>query len=183
MSVGEVNINQEQDARNYSSARSGEFNMSIPFVPPIVEIQTWSPEKMKKDLEEDYHVEKEDGWWARFLSNHDKPRQVSLYGNDRAYWKECVKMPACYIHTLPGTPFVYQGEELGMTNIQYDSIEQYDDIDTKNYYMNMLSNGVSKRGVGRPVPVYSAETMEERPCKGTTQTLESSQHQPWLKTN
>lgn len=53
-------------------------------------------------------------------------------------------MLACYLHTLPGTPFVYQGEELGMTNVQYHSIEEYDDIDTKNYYMSMLSDGASE---------------------------------------
>lgn len=144
MSVGEVNINNEQDSINYSSTKSGEFNMAIPFVPPIVEIKTWSPERLKEDLERDYQILKEDGWWARFLSNHDKPRQVSLYGNDELYWKESAKMLACYLHTLPGTPFVYQGEELGMTNVQYHSIEEYDDIDTKNYYMSMLSDGASE---------------------------------------
>ena len=62
MSVGEVNINNEQDAINYSSAASKEFNMAIPFVPPIVEIQTWSPEKMKRDLKKDYEIlKKTDG--------------------------------------------------------------------------------------------------------------------------
>ena len=61
MSVGEVNINNEQDAINYSSAASKEFNMAIPFVPPIVEIQTWSPEKMKRDLKKDYEILKKEG--------------------------------------------------------------------------------------------------------------------------
>ena len=56
MSVGEVNINNDQDAIHYSSAASEEFNMAIPFVPPIVEIQTWSPEKMKRDLRHDYEL-------------------------------------------------------------------------------------------------------------------------------
>lgn len=144
VSVGEVNINNEEDSRKYSSAASGEFHMAIPFVPPIVEIKTWSPEKLKEDLERDYRVLKEDGWWARFFSNHDKPRQVSLYGNDTVYWKESAKMLACYLHTLPGTPFVYQGEELGMTNVRYHSIEEYDDIDTKNYYRTMLAEGASE---------------------------------------
>ena len=54
-----------------------------------------------------------------FLSNHDKPRQVSLYGNDREFWSESAKMLACYLHTLPGTPFVFQGEEFGMTNVAF----------------------------------------------------------------
>ena len=140
MSVGEVNINNEQDAINYSSAASKEFNMAIPFVPPIVEIQTWSPEKMKRDLKKDYEILKKDGWWARFLSNHDKPRQVSLYGNDREFWSESAKMLACYLHTLPGTPFVFQGEELGMTNVAFPSIDDYNDIDTRNYYKTMIEH-------------------------------------------
>ncbi len=143
MSVGEVNINNEEDSRNYCSAASQEFNMAIAFVPPIVEIQTWSPAKMKKDLKNDYEVLKEDGWWARFLSNHDKPRQVSLYGNDGKFWKESAKMLAAYLHTLPGTPFIYQGEEFGMTNVAYPSIDDYDDIDTQNYYKTMLEEGAS----------------------------------------
>lgn len=143
MSVGEVNINNEEDSRNYCSAANQEFNMAIAFVPPIVEIQTWSPAKMKKDLKNDYEVLKEDGWWARFLSNHDKPRQVSLYGNDGKFWKESAKMLAAYLHTLPGTPFIYQGEEFGMTNVAYPSIDDYDDIDTKNYYKTMREEGAS----------------------------------------
>lgn len=183
MSVGEVNINHEQDARNYSSAKSSEFNMAIPFVLPIVEIQTWSPEKMKRDLEKDYQALKEDGWWARFLSNHDKPRQVSLYGNDGLYWKESAKMLACYIHTLPGTPFVYQGEELGMTNVQYDSIEEYDDIDTKNYYMSMLSNGASKEDALAESQSISRDNSRTPMQWDDSAYAGFSTHKPWLGVN
>ena len=183
MSVGEVNINHEQDARNYSSAKSGEFNMAIPFVLPIVEIQTWSPEKMKRDLEKDYQALKEDGWWTRFLSNHDKPRQVSLYGNDGLYWKESAKMLACYIHTLPGTPFVYQGEELGMTNVQYDSIEEYDDIDTKNYYMSMLSNGASKEDALAESQSISRDNSRTPMQWDDSAYAGFSTHKPWLGVN
>ena len=183
MSVGEVNINHEQDARNYSSAKSGEFNMAIPFVLPIVEIQTWSPEKMKRDLEKDYQALKEDGWWTRFLSNHDKPRQVSLYGNDGLYWKESAKMLACYIHTLPGTPFVYQGEELGMTNVQYDSIEEYDDIDTKNYYMSMISNGASKEDALAESQSISRDNSRTPMQWDDSAYAGFSTHKPWLGVN
>ena len=143
MSVGEVKINNDQDAIHYSSASSEEFNMAIPFVPPIVEIQTWSPEKMKRDLRHDYELLKKDGWWARYLSNHDKPRQVSLYGNDTTCREVSAKMLASYLHTLPGTPFVFHGEELGITNVAYPSIEDYDDIDTKNAYHTMLEQGIA----------------------------------------
>lgn len=143
MTVGEVNIRNLQDAVDYTSASRGEFDMAIGFVPPIVEIKTWSPERFKREVREHYEALRDDGWWARFLSNHDKPRQVSLYGSDKEYWLESAKMLGCYLHTLPGTPFVYQGEELGMTNIKLPSIDDYDDIDTKNYYKTMVEEGAS----------------------------------------
>lgn len=183
MSVGEVNINNEQDARDYSSAASGEFNMSIPFIPPIVEIKTWSPQKMKRDLKEDYEVLKEDGWWARFFSNHDKPRQVSLYGNDRVYWKESAKMLAAYLHTLPGTPFVYQGEELGMTNVQYSSIEEYDDIDTKNYYAAMLLDGKSPEDALAEAQSISRDNSRTPMQWDDTVYGGFSKQKPWLGVN
>ncbi len=183
MSVGEVNINTEQDARNYSSAGSGEFHMAIPFVPPIVEIKTWSPEKLKRDLEKDYQVLQEDGWWARFLSNHDKPRQVSLYGNDGPYWKESAKMLACYLHTLPGTPFVYQGEELGMTNVRFESIEKYDDIDTKNYYKTMISEGASKEDALAESQIISRDNARTPMQWDDTVYAGFSRHKPWLGVN
>lgn len=141
MTVGEVNVNCMQDLLDFTSAARGEFNMAIPFVPPIVEIQTWSPEKIKRELAETYEATRKDGWWARFFSNHDKPRQVSLYGNDGLYWAESAKMLAAFLHTLPGTPFVYQGEEIGMTDAAFPSIEMYNDIDTKGFYQTMLDEG------------------------------------------
>ena len=183
MTVGEVNINNEQDAINYSSAASKEFNMSIPFVPPIVEIQTWSPEKMKRDLKKDYEVLKKDGWWARFLSNHDKPRQVSLYGNDNEYWEKSAKMLAAYLHTLPGTPFVFQGEEFGMTNVAYPSIEDYDDIDTRNYYKTMIEQGSSPEE-----SLAESQSISRDNARTPVQWDDSlyagfSTHKPWIGVN
>lgn len=89
---------------------------------------------MKQDIQNDYDALKENGWWARFFSNHDKPRQVSLYGNDKEYWEVSAKMLAMLLHSLPGTPFVYQGEEIGMTNMRFPYIEDYNDPDAKNTY-------------------------------------------------
>lgn len=183
VSVGEVNINNEEDSRKYSSAASGEFHMAIPFVPPIVEIKTWSPEKLKEDLERDYSVLKEDGWWARFFSNHDKPRQVSLYGNDTVYWKESAKMLACYLHTLPGTPFVYQGEELGMTNVRYHSIEEYDDIDTKNYYRTMLAEGASEEEALAEAQIISRDNGRTPMQWNDSVYAGFSEQKPWLGVN
>ena len=144
MSVGEVNCMKLSDYHDYASQSRHEFDMCIPFISPIVEISSWSPLSMKKNIIDTYAELKADGWWARFLSNHDKPRQVSLYGNDREYRKESAKMLAAIMHMLPGTPFVFQGEELAMADIRYDSIDDYDDIDTKNVYREMILSGKSE---------------------------------------
>lgn len=183
MTVGEVNIRNLQDAKDYTSASRGEFDMAIGFVPPIVEIKTWSPERFKKELKENYEALKEDGWWARFLSNHDKPRQVSLYGNDSTYWKESAKMLGCYLHTLPGTPFVYQGEELGMTNIKLPSIEDYDDIDTKNYYHTMIEEGASQKEALEESQSISRDNARTPMQWDNSENGGFSQCNPWLTVN
>ena len=91
-----------------------------------------------------YEKLKGNGWWARFLSNHDKPRQVSLYGDDEMFWEPSAKMLAALMQTLPGTPFIYQGEEIGMTNIYFQSIDEYNDIDTKGSYHSFLEEGMEE---------------------------------------
>ncbi len=183
MTVGEVIVNTPQDAWDYTSASRGEFNMAIPFVPPIVEIETWSPENFKRNLTETYETLKEDGWWARFLSNHDKPRQVSLYGNDGCYWKESAKMLASYLHTLPGTPFVFQGEEIGMTNIKLPSIEDYNDIDTRNYYKTMLEEGASEEEALKASQNISRDNARTPMQWDASMNGGFTQARPWLAVN
>ena len=180
MSVGEVNINNEQDAINYSSAASKEFNMAIPFVPPIVEIQTWSPEKMKRDLKKDYEILKKDGWWARFLSNHDKPRQVSLYGNDREFWSESAKMLATVIHMFRGTPYVYQGEELGMTNPHYVDISQYRDVESINYYRILTEQGITGEEALKVLAARSRDNGRTPMQWDGSRYAGFSQGEPWI---
>ncbi|HBW36241.1 alpha-glucosidase [Desulfosporosinus sp. BICA1-9] len=81
------------------------------------------------------------GWNSLFLSNHDHPRMVSRFGNDSTYRVESAKMLATLLHTLQGTPYIYQGEEIGMTNVCFDCIEHYRDIETLNMYAEGLKNG------------------------------------------
>ena len=74
------------------------------------------------------------GWNALFWCNHDQPRAVSRFGSDTTYWKESAEMLAVAIHFMRGTPYIYQGEELGMTNPHFTSIDQYRDVESLNYY-------------------------------------------------
>ena len=85
----------------------------------------------------------EDGWNSLFLSNHDLPRQVSKYGDDGAYRVKSAKMLATVIHLLKGTPFIYQGEEIGMTNATFTRIDQFRDIETLGHYAEEIARGVT----------------------------------------
>ena len=72
------------------------------------------------------------GWNSNYLNNHDQPRQVSRFGDDGAYRVQSAKMLGTFLHMLQGTPYIYQGEEIGMTNVAFESIDDYDDIETLN---------------------------------------------------
>jgi oligo-1,6-glucosidase len=85
----------------------------------------------------------DDGWNALFWGNHDLPRAVSKYGDVTGYHTESAKMLATALHLMKGTPFVYQGEEIGMTNMPFTSIEQYRDIETLNMHRLHIEAGLS----------------------------------------
>ncbi len=87
-------------------------------------------------------VMKKDVWTTQYLSNHDQPRMVSRYGSDGQFRVESAKLLAVLVHTMPGTPFLYQGEEIGMTNVAYSCIENYNDRYTVGEYYSMLENGM-----------------------------------------
>lgn len=82
------------------------------------------------------------GWYAQYFGNHDQPRAVSRYG-DELFRVESAKLLAMLAHTTPGTPFLYQGEEIGMTNVSYDSIEDYNDRYTVGDYRSMIRFGMT----------------------------------------
>ncbi|TGY43483.1 alpha-glucosidase [Clostridium sartagoforme] len=82
-----------------------------------------------------------EGWNSLFWNNHDLPRIVSRWGNDKEYRVESAKMLATLLHGLKGTPYIYQGEEIGMTNIKFDTIEEYNDIEIRNMYKDRIARG------------------------------------------
>ncbi len=92
-------------------------------------------------------------------------------------------MLGCYLHTLPGTPFVYQGEELGMTNIKLPSIEDYDDIDTKNYYHTMIEDGASEKEALEESQSISRDNARTPMQWDNSENGGFSQCNPWLAVN
>lgn len=87
------------------------------------------------------------GWSAVFWCNHDQPRIVSRFGNDDKYHKESAKMLATTIHMMRGTPYIYQGEEFGMPNPDFDDINQYRDVESINYYQILEEQGIPKQDI------------------------------------
>ncbi|MGB8001212.1 MAG: alpha-amylase family glycosyl hydrolase, partial [Anaerobacillus sp.] len=87
------------------------------------------------------------GWNALFLENHDLPRSVSVWGNDEKYHNESSKCLATLYFFMQGTPFIYQGQEIGMTNVQFESIEDYDDVAIKNLYAHEIKEGKSHQEI------------------------------------
>ena len=83
-------------------------------------------------------------WNALFWCNHDQPRAVSRFGDDKNYWKESARSLAMLIHLMRGTPYIYQGEELGMTNAYFTDIDQYRDVESTNYFRILTESGTSK---------------------------------------
>ncbi len=121
------------------------------------------------------------GWNSLFLANHDQPRAVSRYGNLK-YRKESATMLATILYGMQGTPFVYQGEEIGMTGVQYD-IQQYQDIETKKIYQILKQKGISEDEIMRSIHAKSRDN-SRTPFQWNHQPHAGfSSAKPWLDVN
>ena len=139
--VGEVGCQTPQDMQDYALPQRQEFDAIIPFIPPQEEVGKKVAEVLRSRYQSQYDALHDGSRWALFLSNHDKPRQVSSWGDEGALWEVSAKALALCLHGLPGIPFVYEGEELGMTNAYFPRIEDYRDIDSRNVYRTLLLEG------------------------------------------
>ncbi|MDO7906771.1 alpha-glucosidase [Paenibacillus sp. JX-17] len=154
MTVGETSGLGPERALDYVGNERNELNMVFQFEHMYLDagspgtgkwdIRTWTLVELKKIMSRWQTVLHDRGWNANYLSNHDQPRPVSRFGNDKRYREESAKMLATFIHTLEGTPYIYQGEEIGMTNIRYGSIDSYRDVETLNYYEQQRKAGVAE---------------------------------------
>lgn len=153
MTVGEMSSTTIDHCIQYTKPESRELSMTFNFHHLKVDYpngKKWAIAdfdfiKLKEILstwQVDMH--RGGGWNALFWCNHDQPRIVSRYGNDTKYHKESAKMLATTIHLMQGTPYIYQGEEFGMTNPKFDSIDQYRDVESINMYKIMLEEGKSE---------------------------------------
>lgn len=141
MTVGETPGVSPEHARDYVGEDRDELNMLFHF--ELMDLPNQSDKFYKKQYKltdvknifmKWYNGLHNVGWNSLFMNNHDQPRMVSRFGNDKEYRVESAKMLATLIHTFSGTPYIYQGEEIGMTNVEFDNIKDYRDVETLNYY-------------------------------------------------
>ncbi len=122
------------------------------------------------------------GWNSLFWDNHDLPRIVSRWGNDREYRVESAKMLAILLHGMQGTPYIYQGEELGMTNVQYD-IEDYKDCEIINMYHERLEKGYSKDEIMKSIYAKGRDNARTPMQWDDSENAGFTTGTPWIKVN
>lgn len=153
VTVGEMSSTTLEHCIRYSGAEEKELSMCFNFHHLKVDYKDGNKwELMEPDYMElkvifekwQMGMQRGNARNALFWCNHDQPRIVSRFGNEGEYWKESAKMLAGMIHLMRGTPYIYQGEEIGMTNPHYTSIEQYADVESRNYYEILLNEGKTK---------------------------------------
>lgn len=144
MTVGEANGVNPDNAKEWVGEKEGKFNMIFQFE----HLGLWSTGDSKFDVLSYKNVlnrwQKQlegIGWNALFIENHDQPRRVSTWGDDKKYWFESATSHAVVYFLQRGTPFIYQGQEIGMTNYPFESIETFNDVAVKTEYQIVKSQG------------------------------------------
>ena len=154
ITVGEMSSTTLEHCIRYSAPRYGELSMVFNFHHLKIDYKNGDKWQLQapdlgqlRNLLEQWQtgMQRGGGWNAVFWCNHDQPRVVSRFGDDKACWKQSAKMLALCVHFLRGTPYIYQGEELGMTNAYFSDISQYRDVESRNYYRILRDKGLSEQ--------------------------------------
>ncbi|ADU28773.1 glycoside hydrolase family 13 protein [Evansella cellulosilytica] len=187
MTVGEANGVKVDEAEKWVGEKEGCFNMIFQFehldlwgkstegrldLPALKETLT----RWQKGLDGL-------GWNALFLENHDQPRSVSTWGNSGEYRERSAKALATMYFLMQGTPFIYQGQEIGMTNVQFESIDDYNDVAIKNLYKNEMDDGKTHEEV-MEIIWKTGRDNSRTPMQWSNESHAGfSTSDPWIKVN
>jgi len=156
LTVGEMSSTSLENCVRYSNPQEKELSMAFSFHHLKVDYpngEKWVKApfdfvELKRILSKwQIGMYEGNGWNATFWTNHDQPRALSRFGDDKNFHEKSGKMLATVLHGLQGTPYVYQGEEFGMTNPYFDKIEKYQDVESKNMYKILRDKGLSEEEV------------------------------------
>ena len=156
ITVGEMSSTSLDNCVKYAGADSHELSMVFQFHHLKVDYknkQKWELQPFDfmelKQLFDTWQIgmQEHHAWNALFWCNHDQPRVVSRFGNDQQYHVESAKMLATAIHMMRGTPYIYQGEEIGMTNAYFTNIHEYRDVESINYFNILKAEGKEEKEI------------------------------------
>ncbi|MBE6553067.1 MAG: alpha-glucosidase [Ruminococcaceae bacterium] len=184
MTVGEGAGVSHHNALDYCCASRGEVDMVYHFDLAYRGRYVISNELFRKVQKGWAEVMHHNAWPVQYLSNHDSARQVSCYGCDSAeYRADSAKLLAVLVHTTPGTPFIYQGEEIGMVNVRYDSIEDYNCRYTLGDYHAMVARGIGSEEALNTVAPRSRDNARTPYQWNSDANAGFTTGTPWIKVN
>ncbi|MBF0715561.1 alpha,alpha-phosphotrehalase [Gemelliphila palaticanis] len=190
ITVGEMSSTNIENGILYTNPSREELSMIFSFHHLKVDYdngEKWSKvpfdfEELKKLLNDwQEGMSNGDGWNALFWNNHDQPRSNSRFGDVKKYPYESATMLAQTLHLLRGTPYIYQGEEIGMTNPSFDNIDDYVDIETHNAYKELLEKSVDKDTALEYIKEKSRDNSRTPMQWDNTANAGFSKVKPWLK--
>ena len=191
LTVGETPGTPPQIAAKYVNRDRHELDMVFHF--ELMEIdhdpinkwksKEWKLTELKKIFTKWHEGLKEKGWNSLYMNNHDQPRMVSRFGDDKKYRVKSAKMLATLLYTLPGTPYLYQGEEVGMTNVVFDNIEDYRDIETLNFYREMTKKGLPEEKIMEAIHRISRDNARTPMQWDDNLNVGFTTGTPWIKVN
>ncbi|MFT9076782.1 alpha,alpha-phosphotrehalase [Ethanoligenens sp.] len=189
ITVGEMSSTTIENSIGYTNPESHELTMVFNFHHLKVDYmngEKWTKAhfdfKKLKQILDDWQdgMAKGNGWNALFWNNHDQPRAINRFADAHAYRVRSAKMLATTIHLLRGTPFIYMGEEIGMTDPDYHSISQYDDIEAINAYHMLIDSGLSEQEAFEIVHAKARDNSRTPMQWSAASHAGFSTHRPWL---
>ena len=194
VSVGETSLVTPEHGIDITHEETGPLNMLFQFehmkldddpesISPRWSVKPWRLVELKQVMTRWQKELEGQGWNSQYLNNHDLPRAVSRFGDDGRYRTESAKLLATFLHLLQGTPYIYQGEEIGMTNVAF-AIDDYRDIETRNMYREFAN----EKGMDAPTVIAMIHA-KSRDNARTPMQWDSGENAgfttgtPWLKVN
>ena len=191
LTVGEMPGVRPLQAIDYTGEDRNELNMVFQFEHVDIDsgpegkwdLRPFDLVRLKEILSKWQEELFEKGWNSLYWNNHDQPRIVSRLGDDQEYRVKSAKMLGTLLHMMQGTPYIYQGEELGMTNVRFESLDDYRDIETLNMYKEKIAAGKSHEEIMKSIYAKGRDNAR------TPMQWDDSEHAgfttgtPWIKVN
>ena len=187
MTVGEANGVTPDEMDEWISEEHGKMDM-------VFQFETWYLRNPADDSGVDVEALKEIltrwqkgaegiGWNALYVENHDRSRIVSTWGNDKEFWRESATAIACMYFFMQGTPFIYQGQEIGMTNAPFENLTLYDDIKTLNFYRYKKAEGMEHEDIMQMIRMSSRDHSRTPMQWNDHQNAGFTAGEPWISLN